>query len=278
MPLLRADVAPGHHEHRVAAVDRVADERVLRLQVEDVVLVDARRDHHQRPFRHFCRARRVLDQLDEVVLVDHLARGHGDIAAELERSLVGLADAAFARIGEQVRHAASECLALGLERGAQRRRIRRREIHRAHGVDPLPRGEARAFLRLRIERRALDHLLDVLRREQVGLPQVIEVRVLAPLARREAAIVTFDERCIAAGEERAPQLALLLEIRAMQRVISVAGGGGGQQLHPALRGSVSRLRDRRQQGIGGRSLRCRGCQSPTILRRTTGPVKYRPTY
>src|SRR5260370_5153620 len=41
--LLGSDVAPGHHEYRLAVVHRVADERVLGLQVEDVVLVDAGR-------------------------------------------------------------------------------------------------------------------------------------------------------------------------------------------------------------------------------------------
>ena len=48
MALLRPDVAPGHHEHRVPLAHRVAHEGVLRLQVEDVELVDARRHHHQR--------------------------------------------------------------------------------------------------------------------------------------------------------------------------------------------------------------------------------------
>ena len=46
--LLGARVAPGHQEHRVALGDRVRDEGVRGLQVEDVVLVDARRDDHQR--------------------------------------------------------------------------------------------------------------------------------------------------------------------------------------------------------------------------------------
>src|SRR3712207_8137207 len=36
--------APRDHEHRVAAPDGVRDERVLGLQIENVELVDARRD------------------------------------------------------------------------------------------------------------------------------------------------------------------------------------------------------------------------------------------
>ena len=42
-------VDPRDHEHRVALVDRPLDERVLLAQVEDVELVDPRRDDQQRP-------------------------------------------------------------------------------------------------------------------------------------------------------------------------------------------------------------------------------------
>ena len=44
--LVRID--PGDHEHRVTLRDRPADERVLLAQIEDVVLVDPRRDDQQR--------------------------------------------------------------------------------------------------------------------------------------------------------------------------------------------------------------------------------------
>jgi hypothetical protein len=46
---LGGDVPPRHQEHRMALLDRMADERVFRRQVEDVELVDARRDDDQRP-------------------------------------------------------------------------------------------------------------------------------------------------------------------------------------------------------------------------------------
>src|SRR3546814_11979123 len=70
--------------HRVALRDRPADEGVLRPQVKDVVLVDPRRDDQQRPLGDIVGRRRVLDELHEVVLVDHLARRKGDVLAERE--------------------------------------------------------------------------------------------------------------------------------------------------------------------------------------------------
>ena len=71
----------------------VADERLLRAQVEDVELVDPGRHDQQRRRVHALGARRILDQLDEVVLEHDLAGRGGDVAADLEGLHVGLADA-----------------------------------------------------------------------------------------------------------------------------------------------------------------------------------------
>src|SRR6185312_3092291 len=80
VPELRRYVAPGDHEDRMALGDRVAHERILRLQVEDVVLVDARRHDQQRPPGNLARRRRVLDQLDQGVAVDDAARRYREVA------------------------------------------------------------------------------------------------------------------------------------------------------------------------------------------------------
>ncbi len=82
--------SPAHHEDAVALRDGVADQRVLGLQVEDVELVDARRHEQDRPLVHLRRQRLVLDQLEQLVLEDHRALGRRDVAADLERALVGL--------------------------------------------------------------------------------------------------------------------------------------------------------------------------------------------
>src|SRR3546814_8608454 len=76
--------------------------------------------------------RRVLDDLHEVVLVDHLARRQGDVLAELEGLDVGHLDpeAALAalEVGEQVVQALHEVLAAGFQRRAQHLRIGHHEV------------------------------------------------------------------------------------------------------------------------------------------------------
>src|SRR3546814_5606850 len=72
-PLVRVD--PGYDEHRVALVERPFDERILRLEIEDVELVDPWRDDQQRPLVDLLRRRFVLQALHALVLVDYLAGG-----------------------------------------------------------------------------------------------------------------------------------------------------------------------------------------------------------
>src|SRR3546814_6607859 len=68
-------IDPGDHEDRVALLDGPADEGVLRPQVEDVILVDPRRDDQQRALVDLLGRGRVLDELHEVVLVE-IGRAH----------------------------------------------------------------------------------------------------------------------------------------------------------------------------------------------------------
>ena len=89
-PFVRVD--PGNHEHGVTLLDRPADERVPRPQIENIELVDPGRDDQQRPPLHGLGGRRILQQLDQVILVDDLARRRGNILADLERRHVGHRD------------------------------------------------------------------------------------------------------------------------------------------------------------------------------------------
>src|SRR5512134_3895599 len=103
MTLRSPDVAPGDHEDGVAFGDGVGNKRVLGLKIEDVVLVDAGWNDHQRASRHLRRCWLVLYELDELVLVHDFTGRNRKIAADLERRVVGLADALPPGIGEQVR-------------------------------------------------------------------------------------------------------------------------------------------------------------------------------
>ena len=109
------DVAPRDDKDGVALGNRMADEGLAWLQVQDVVLVDGRRDDQQRPLADRGRAGLVLDELDELVLVDDGARGGADVAADLEGIGWRLRDAALLQVVQQVLDALAQALALGLD-------------------------------------------------------------------------------------------------------------------------------------------------------------------
>ncbi len=241
MALLAADVAPGHHEHRVALLHRVRGEGVLGLQVEDVELVDARRHHDERPRRHLVARRAVLDELHHLVLVHHVAGGNAQIAADLERRIVGLADAALVHVGHQVGEAARQALAARGERFAHRRRVGRGEVGRAHRVEPLPRCEARALLRRLVQLGLVDQAFQVLGHQEIRLAQVVVVGVAAPLLGDEAAIalVVLDQRLGASRKEAGPEARLLVEVLRLQPGAVLLQLGEPRRhahdAHPALR-------------------------------------------
>ena len=121
-PLVGVD--PGDDEHRVALLGRPLDERVLGLEVEDVELVDPRRHDQQRRVVDLRRRRRVLQQLDQLVLVDDLAGRGRDVLADLEGLEVGhrmceLALAAL-EVVEQVLQPLHQVLALATRRWPSR--------------------------------------------------------------------------------------------------------------------------------------------------------------
>ncbi len=203
--LLRTDIAPGHHEHRVPLLDRVLDEGILRLQVEDVVLVDAGRHHDERPDARLGSLRRVLDELRKVVLVHHRARSDREIAPDFERQQI-------CQTARQAFTAALDCIADHL-------RIGRCKIRGAHRVDPLPRGKPQPVLRRGLELGTFDEILQEARREKIGLADIVVVAVLAPLPAGEAAIAGLRRRhgLGRSCEKSAPQPRLLLEVGCLLR-------------------------------------------------------------
>src|SRR6185436_8296926 len=134
----------------------------------------------------------------------------------------------------------------------------------------------RAALRLRIELGSFDQILDIARGEQIGLLQIIVVRVVAPFLRGEAAVARLGRRqgFARAGGERSPEARLLVEVALLKtRIAPRQRGGGGRRTghdpHPALRDFVARAGNRRQQGVWGAGLHRRA-----ILRRTTRTVNW----
>ena len=134
MPLVR--VHPGDHEHGVALLQQPLHHALLRVQVEDVVLVDPGRDDQQRLGIDLLGQRRVLDQLDQVVLEHHLARADRGVAPDLEGVHVGLPDQELALAALQVlQHhlqPAHQVLALLVQRRLQHLGVQREEVGRVH--------------------------------------------------------------------------------------------------------------------------------------------------
>ncbi len=199
--MLGGGVDPGDDEHRVTLAHRPADERVLRLHVEDVVLVDPGRHDHQRPAVDLLRRRRVLNELHQLVLVDDLARCRRDVLAEPERFHIGQRDlqrpsAAF-HVVEKVGEAAAEVLAVALGRRPDDFGICRDEVGRRDRAQELAHVEQRLLPGLRVEPvGAGDHRLQPPRGEQIELLDRAEGGVGAPVLVLEPAIawLGLDDR------------------------------------------------------------------------------------
>ena len=189
-------IDPGDHEYGEALVDRILDEAVLGPQIEDVVLVDPGRNDQKRPLIHLLRARRVLQQLHQVVLIDHLARAERQIGADLERLEVGHLDRepTFAprQILEQVIEAVQQIGAATLQGGAQDLRIGRHEVAGRHRIDELTGVELDLPPGLVVETLELvDRIDQPARGQQVRLLDEIEHGVVVPRRVTEAAIALF---------------------------------------------------------------------------------------
>ena len=196
-----AGIDPGDDEHRQPLFHGPFDEAVLRPQIEDVILVDPGRDDQKRSGVDLLRRRRVLDQLHQVVLVDHRARRGGDVLADREGLGVGHLDRQLAlaalQILQQVVQALHQVLAAGLDGGAQHLRIGHDEVGRRHRVDELAGIEIHLLGGLVVQPVDLAHRrLHPARRQQVGLLDVVEQGVLVPGGVGEAAVAALwaDDR------------------------------------------------------------------------------------
>ena len=231
-------VLPRHHEHRVALLRRVADERVLGLQVEDVVLVDAGRNEQEGTRVDLGRQRLVLDQLEQPVLVDDRALAGRDVPADVERRLVGLRDLAALQVGQQVPEAGLQALAAGLEQRLLRLRVGRQEVRRRGRLDPLLHGELDALLGLAIHLDRVGHLVQELGVEQVRAGIQRRERILLPRRVGEARVLDRLARLVGMLEERRPHRAHALQVVLLQVEQALR-----RQRHHRVRGALARRRE-----------------------------------
>ena len=192
------------------------------------------------------RGRRVLDQLHQLVLEDHLARRRRHVDADDEVGRIGLADAQRAVSGLDVLgqhlHAAHEVVAVRGQRLAQHFRIGEDEIRRRDRVDDLLNVELGLLARVRIDAFGVLHqFLRPLRGEQIKLQDEIEELVRFPLRILEALVarrrLDRRRRLLAghAAHRRAPEIEialahLVLQVRSAVPVRKPVFGDRGEGL------------------------------------------------
>jgi hypothetical protein len=249
-------VLPRDHEDRVPLLHRVADERVLRLQVEDVELVDARRHHDERPLVDLGCQRLVLDQLHQRVFVHHRALAGGDVASHFEGRLVGLRDLAFLQVAEQVVDAALQALAAAFQERLLGSGIEGEKVGRRRGLDPLVDRVPDALLGALVRLHRLGHAAHEIGIEQVGARQHRRGGVLLPGRVGKARILDGFGDPVRMLEKVGPQPTEALHVLALQvdqklgreiqlrqrrRRAEVHLRQVLPQLHPALRWQYGRL-------------------------------------
>ena len=137
-------VLPRNREHGEALVEQRLHQRVVRRQVEDVVLHDPRRNQQHRLGVRGARGRPVLDQLDQPVSIDHLARRARHRLADDESLAAGgrKVERFTRRIFGGVGGAALQVGGRFAQRAIEYDRIRPDAIRRRHRIEPLARCEA----------------------------------------------------------------------------------------------------------------------------------------
>ena len=161
------------------------DERLFRIEVENVELVDPGRHDQEWPLEHLVGGRLVLDQLHQRVLEDDHSGRDGEIAADREFARVRLPDpelpaSAFDVLRQQL-HAANQVLAIRGESFPQKFRVGEHPVRRGDRVDQLLGVEPRLLLGVGIKSsRFADQVLCPVGCNQIGLPHEVEEQVLRP--------------------------------------------------------------------------------------------------
>ncbi|MNH98014.1 hypothetical protein D3C73_507260 [compost metagenome] len=258
--LVPVRVDPGADEDGEPLRAQPADQGVRRLQVQDVEFVDPRREDQQRDRVLRVRGRVVLDQLEQLVAPDDLARRRGDVLAQDEAAVVGLADLQLARpalqVGGEVLHPAHQGFAAGLGQRLQRHGVRRQEVGGREGVGQQAGEELGPALHARVDvLDAGDQAVHPVRGGQVGLAHQVEHgvvrpgRVAEPLVGRSG---TVDRLAHRPAGRRGPQIHVAAEQVGLG--LKQLFGAGGQAGHDGVhgRGHVERIG---RQGGGAVGLR-----------------------
>src|SRR5215207_8076795 len=255
-------VLPGDHEDREALFHEVPDHALLGCKVKDVVPVDPGREEDYGRLVDLLGRGLVLDELDEIVAVDDLARRHGDVLPKLEGHRIGHAEAPLFEVSEQVPRPLCETRPPRLGNAPQRSGVGEHEVDRRHRVHELLEVELEAPLLLGVLAVGLFGLVqEVLGGEQVRLLERLVEGIVLPLGLGEALVwspllfLLLPRQTPEAGRRVAPHLHCGLEeapvvlgdpLRSASRVAQLARPQGlerARDLHPVDRQHVV-------QGVG----------------------------
>ena len=183
-------VAPGDEEDLHPLGDEVLDDTAPRREVEDVVLVDRRRDEEQRDLVHLLGRRLVLDQLEHVGAEHDRAGRDREVAADLELRGVDALRQPRRRceVGGEALRAADEVGAPLVDDRLEDRGVRPGEVRRRERVEHVACGEARLALGLPVELGVGDHAVDRVGGRQVALQHSPQQPVVLPCRVAEAAV------------------------------------------------------------------------------------------
>ena len=128
---------------------------------------------------HRLGCRRVLDKLNQIILIDHLTRRHGDVFAQHEGVGIGHLDAQLAvavfHIVEQVFQATHQIFAAAVDGRPQDIGVGHGEVAGRHGIDELSGVELNLLGGLFVDTLDIaDRRLHPPRGQQVGLFDVIK--------------------------------------------------------------------------------------------------------
>src|SRR6266508_1543388 len=200
----------------MALLDGVADERIARLQIEHVELVDGGWDHDERPRSYLVGERPVLDELYQLVLEDDRTWSHREIAADFERLFVGHRDAALANIVDQVLDPCRQAVATRFHGTPKRLRIGGEVIRGTQRIQDLACKESEPPAGLLVHGGTFDEIVHVAYVYQIGLFQKVVEGVFFPVlaCKPPVALCRWDRRscdmCHGAQPQRAHWLQVVL--------------------------------------------------------------------
>ncbi|MEY9789609.1 hypothetical protein ABIA25_001806 [Sinorhizobium fredii] len=181
----------------MALVDSPFDEGFLRVEIEHVILVDPRRADQQRSLQHRFGARLVLDDLTNIGLRDHLARGDRNVLADGKFAGIRLPEPEFAAPGGDVLgkhlHALDEIGAARCHGLPVELRVGGDEVARGERAGNLADVEGGLVPGMIVEPLGLlDHLLRPVGCDEIGLADEVEKRVLHPVLVRKALVAALE--------------------------------------------------------------------------------------